>query len=682
MPYKNRPWIVVFARKSYQYHEVRPDSEGLRKWRFFCDALVVLLCAGTVVAASPVSARTPKPHGRMELMTPDELEKVLAEAPIAFVPVGTFEHHGWHLPVCFDGIKAHALCERVAERTGGTVLPAFFYGTGGGHFGYKWTLMLPEAQIVPLIEATLDHLARQGFKVVVLLTGHYPQEQVNMVHRLAREAQGRHPKVRFIGLTEPEVTTPNRATAYGGDHAAKYETSIALALNPAWVQLNRLTPDRAPEQVTLPDTPRKDASTHDPTHPLYAIHGQDPRERASKELGEKLVNEIVARLADIVIEALGQADERLRPVAWTEAELRHPPLSDSMSLDEIERALAAHPPAWDQIEARAAIAVSLDRQVAVQVRDGMTDADRAPLRPLLEFYRRRVDAGLDALEQARVTNGVRVFKFYSSSLVLQSAEGTVAVDFCQGPINNGGEPEARDVRRTGFFWTPRQRDRLARLVEVSLITHRHHDHADYSLANRLVAQRKTVIGPAQLKALWKDLAANITVPAYGTAQRFGPVEIFTMLGSQYSRNAPSGTGTERVGVPANDPAVDSESGVYLLRLGGLTFLQGAENHVPAGEWLLQAIGRGFAPDVLLSAGQFQGQRSVDAVLRTRPEIFRIPVHEYELMHEGGGNRTAPWFRDGGRRLIEQRRSLPLFWGEHILLTRAMLGDDTALTGKR
>jgi creatinine amidohydrolase len=197
----------------------------------------------------------------------------------------------------------------VAERTGGTVLPTFFYGTGGGHVGYKWTLMLPEAHIAPLIEATLDHLARQGFKVVVLLTGHYPKEQADMVHRLAREAQGRHPRVRFIGLTEPEITTPQPGDPSGGDHAAKCEASIALALNPAWVHLKRLTPGRAAEQVTLADTPRKDASTHDPTHLLYVIHGQDPREKASKELGEKLVRKTVTRLADQVTRALAQTVE-------------------------------------------------------------------------------------------------------------------------------------------------------------------------------------------------------------------------------------------------------------------------------------------------------------------------------------------------------------------------------------
>ena len=137
-----------------------------------------------------------------------------------------------------------------------------------------------------------------------------------MVHRLAREAQGRHPKVRFIGLTEPEITTPQPGDPYGGDHAAKYETSIALALNPDWVRLGQLTAGRDPAQVTLPETPRAEASTHNPAHPLYAIHGQDPREKASKELGEKLVAEIVSQLAERVTTALAAArDSASAPAA-------------------------------------------------------------------------------------------------------------------------------------------------------------------------------------------------------------------------------------------------------------------------------------------------------------------------------------------------------------------------------
>ncbi|MHC4116934.1 MAG: penicillin acylase family protein [Planctomycetota bacterium] len=247
-----------------------------------------------------------KPHGRMEVMHPDDLEEVLAKAPVAYVPLGTFEHHGWHLPICFDGIKAHALCERIAQRTGGAVLPTFFYGTGGGHIGYKWTLILDERKIRPLLEATLDHLAMQGFKVVVVLTGHYPHEQVDMVHQLASEAGRRHPDVTFIGLAEREVTTPQPGDRGSGDHAAKYETSIGMDINPAWVRMDALTEGRNPASVTLPTTPKRNAPTHDARHPLYAVYGQDPRTAASPELGKKVTTEIVNRLATQVEEALAR----------------------------------------------------------------------------------------------------------------------------------------------------------------------------------------------------------------------------------------------------------------------------------------------------------------------------------------------------------------------------------------
>ena len=252
----------------------------------------------------PMGVGMRKPYGRWEEMRPDDLEAVLDAAPVAYVPLGTFEHHGWHLPVCFDAIKAHALCLRAAERTGGVVLPTFYYGTGGGHIGYKWAIILPEEPIRPILEATLDHLARFGFRVVVVLTGHYAGEQVAMVHRLAEEAEARNQGTRFIGLTEPEITTPLPGDTMGGDHAAKYETSIALELNPAWVQMDRLVEGRDPERVAMPETPRSAGSTHDPTHPLYAIYGQDPRAHASPETGRKLVDEIVARLAAMVENAL------------------------------------------------------------------------------------------------------------------------------------------------------------------------------------------------------------------------------------------------------------------------------------------------------------------------------------------------------------------------------------------
>ena len=59
------------------------------------------------------------------------------------------------------------------------------------------------------------------------------------------------------------------------------------------LKMENLQPDHDPEQVTVPDTPRNDRSTHDPTHPLYGIYGDNPRDTASVENGKKLVSGIV-----------------------------------------------------------------------------------------------------------------------------------------------------------------------------------------------------------------------------------------------------------------------------------------------------------------------------------------------------------------------------------------------------
>lgn len=256
------------------------------------------------ISQLPDNTSDSKPYGRMEEMNPDELEEILQKNPVAYVPLGTYEHHGWHLPICFDGIKAHELCMLSAKKTGGAVLPTFFYGTGGGHYDYKFSIIVAENLIKPIIAITLDRLTGQGFKIIVILSGHYPNEQIDMVHNLAQEAQSRFPDVRFIGLPEYEITTPFPGDARGGDHAAKYETSIAMALNPNWVTMDRLTAGRDPSKVTLPETRRDSSPIRDPDNPLYAIGGQDPRITASKKNGEIIVNEVISRLSKMVEQSL------------------------------------------------------------------------------------------------------------------------------------------------------------------------------------------------------------------------------------------------------------------------------------------------------------------------------------------------------------------------------------------
>ena len=69
---------------------------------------------------------------RYHELRPDELAEFIESAPIVLWPLGLIEHHGWHLPVGYDGIKAERICIRIAERTSGVILPTMWWGANGG----------------------------------------------------------------------------------------------------------------------------------------------------------------------------------------------------------------------------------------------------------------------------------------------------------------------------------------------------------------------------------------------------------------------------------------------------------------------------------------------------------------------------------------------------------------------
>jgi creatinine amidohydrolase len=214
-----------------------------------------------------------------EQMRPRDLERVLELCPVAYAPLGTLEFHGWHLPLGFDALKAQAICERAAVKTGGVVLPPYYTGFGGGHGEYAGSIIFDEQAFSAQLRRLCGRLAEMGFRVIVLLTGHYPQEQVAAVKTVAREVEAAHPTVSVLGLAEPEAYPGE----FRGDHAAKWETSLGMHLLPGLVDL-------------------KGMERHE--DPLCGVCGADPRTEASAQLGRETADGILEVLVAQVGEAL------------------------------------------------------------------------------------------------------------------------------------------------------------------------------------------------------------------------------------------------------------------------------------------------------------------------------------------------------------------------------------------
>ena len=82
----------------------------------------------------------------------------MAEAPVAWVPLGALEFHAQHLPFGTDGFTAQAVVERAARQVGGVVLPwsALTMGTLSLDWSFRYEPALVEAALRSTIEQLAD----------------------------------------------------------------------------------------------------------------------------------------------------------------------------------------------------------------------------------------------------------------------------------------------------------------------------------------------------------------------------------------------------------------------------------------------------------------------------------------------------------------------------------------------
>lgn len=221
------------------------------------------------------------------MMTPGELENAVLSAPLAWVPVGTLEWHGRHLPVGLDAIKAHALCLRAADVAGGVVLPPNYCSMLGMRF--PWTFRQNPAVFARNYFDILVSLKKYGFKSIIILTGHYPPEQVLALMALSETFSTIY---RAPVAAIPEFAMAQNS-GYAGDHAAVWETSLMMELFPELVDAGEL---EKLSGLSFIDLWKK------------GIQGHNPADGASRELGAKTAEIITNNLASLAAEMLSSFD--------------------------------------------------------------------------------------------------------------------------------------------------------------------------------------------------------------------------------------------------------------------------------------------------------------------------------------------------------------------------------------
>ena len=194
---------------------------------------------------------------RFDELLPHQFRKRLERRPIAYLPLGTIEWHGEHLPLGSDAIQSEGLMIECAREMGGIVMPPIHLGPDRAKLDEQGKMLIgmdyaqstdPPRQLdgscywVPpglheaLIDAILTQLKRAGFQAV-FADGHGPSRWSWVENIPEREARF---GLKLFGVTK-EISGAWKSQV---DHAARNETSLMMHFRPASVDLAQLPSSR------------------------------------------------------------------------------------------------------------------------------------------------------------------------------------------------------------------------------------------------------------------------------------------------------------------------------------------------------------------------------------------------------------------------------------------------------
>jgi creatinine amidohydrolase len=249
----------------------------------------------------------------LDQMTWPEVRDFLGKSNIAFVPVGSTEQHGMHLPVDNDWWTANELAKRVGDRVAEKSINVVIthpvaYGVSPHHMVFPGTVTLRIETFISVIRDICVSLSKHGFKKIVIFNGHGGNDSALMValQELKEQVDSEIYLINWWDLAIDEIKKTAEPPFY---HACDTETSVAYALG------QRVDREKLKGEVrkSKPSFVKHDFLAGGPT--VYAANVPmtvltstgsvgDPS-KATKEKGEKILSAIVERASQFVQEIAG-----------------------------------------------------------------------------------------------------------------------------------------------------------------------------------------------------------------------------------------------------------------------------------------------------------------------------------------------------------------------------------------
>ncbi|MBW1646092.1 MAG: creatininase family protein [Deltaproteobacteria bacterium] len=223
-------------------------------------------------------------------MTMPEFAALRQRTQTVFLPFGSTEEHGRHLPLDTDTIQVYEVVKRVAARRPVFVAPPLHYGVCRSTADHPGTIGISSPTLKMLVNDLGRSLYGQGLRNFVLISGHAGKTHMNALLEAGEELLTAFDDVRVAVICEYELAREvcrERVATADDSHAGEIETSRLEYLYPALVK------GRSPEEY--PDFPRYILVRRKRAYWPGGVWGNPAQASAAK--GEEYCRLVVDRLA-------------------------------------------------------------------------------------------------------------------------------------------------------------------------------------------------------------------------------------------------------------------------------------------------------------------------------------------------------------------------------------------------
>ena len=224
---------------------------------------------------------------------------------ILFIPCGSLEQHGPHLPLNVDTVITEEIAKRIASTCGGIVAPAINYGArslpgGGGGYGFPGNIHIRGELLIEIYYDIIHSFLKNGARRLVIINGHWENYSflIEAIEKLREENKLEGKKLCSLSWwdvvnSEEMIGIFGEFFGWHTEHAGQAETALMMYYHSEKVLLNeRVDTDHIhPENIygyPIPeDWSSENGNLCNTTHVTY-------------QMGEQLAKVIEARLNELV----------------------------------------------------------------------------------------------------------------------------------------------------------------------------------------------------------------------------------------------------------------------------------------------------------------------------------------------------------------------------------------------